>query len=343
MDFNDRDKVTPQARVSKPPKHHETSPLDSSAPRSASLSTKKAGEEARLQRALNPTNPYISQVSHVRPPNGAVVLAGPNRQPPGSTKQSTLPGMWALSRHVGRETDTKSASSESTPPRSPKPTSSNRGRPKGWKPGMSYAMMRGNDPQQRRAPRHARPKAPGVARRPGRPPRAPSPTARQVYETTECSFVVFVCEWEGCKAELHNADTLRRHVRLVHGRGDGERACRWRKCRAGNFKDVRSWRSHLEQAHLIPVEWHLGDGPRNTSDAPCKVPDALRGEVPDYLLGPDGQQVTPSIRDQQLEDFATWRDNRRRLKELLIQRDNNLPDESSESSDEFAERLAGSE
>jgi hypothetical protein len=51
-------------------------------------------------------------------------------------------------------------------------------------------------------------------------------------------------------------------------------------------------------------------------------------------MGSNGQQVTPSIKDQKLEDFATWKENRRKLKELLIQRDENLPDESSESSEE---------
>lgn len=98
--------------------------------------------------------------------------------------------------------------------------------------------------------------------------------------------------------------------------------------------DAQDWHSHLEEAHLVPFGWHVGDGPCNTSGMRTKLPDNSQDVLPDFLMGSDGQQVTPSIKDQELEDFATWKDNRRKLKELLIQRDENLPDESSETSEE---------
>lgn len=78
----------------------------------------------------------------------------------------------------------------------------------------------------------------------------------------------------------------------------------------------------------------MGDGPRNTSDVLAGMPDGSQDDLPDYLRGSDGQQVTPSIKDQQLEDFVTWRENRRKLKKLLVLRDANLPDLSCGSSEE---------
>lgn len=54
-------------------------------------------------------------------------------------------------------------------------------------------------------------------------------------------------------------------------------------------------------------------------------------EIPDYLKDDQGNQVTPSIRDQEVEDFATWKHNRQKLKDLLVQLNDNLPSEESDS------------
>lgn len=257
------------------------------------------------------------------------------------------------------------ASPAATPPQ---PSSNHRGRPKGWKPGMSYAAMRGNTPPTGRKRtttptatqrwKVVRAKAPqaGFARRPGRPPRAPSPHPQEIYHRLESRFVAFLCEWAGCEAELHNLDTLRRHVYFVHGKGYGHgqgldrhgyRVCRWAKCGSGiavgevkdgkqEFRNEEHWRAHVDEVHLIPFGWHVGDGPQNTSAADqMRSGTSLKnGQLPEYLLDSDGHQVTPSIREQELEDFATWRENRRKLKDLLERRDENLQDETSESSDD---------
>ncbi|GAB0135440.1 hypothetical protein EsDP_00003778 [Epichloe bromicola] len=226
----------------------------------------------------------------------------------------------------------------------PKPTltpaSSGKGRPKGWKPGMSYSAMRGKTPQtynkKPRQPRQARVNAPPLVwgRRAGRPPKPRSPTPWELYHKSNMQFMTFLCEWSECKAELHNVDTLRRHVHFVHGRRHAPSACRWGQCKTTGFTNAQDWHSHLDQAHFTPFRWHMGDGPRNTSDVLAGLPDGSQDDLPDYLRGSDGQQVTPSIKDQQLEDFVTWRENRRKLKKLLVLRDSNLPDLSSGSSEE---------
>lgn len=228
--------------------------------------------------------------------------------------------------------------SSATPPTSSRSTPSySRGRPKGWKPGMSYAAMRGNTPPRwktARSPRQPRVKAPlpGFGRRPGRPPRPISPPPKELYYKAKPRFVNFLCEWSGCKAELHNLDTLRRHIRVVH-EIRGKWSCHWGQCKLDGCTDVRQWFSHLEEAHLVPFQWHIGDGPSNTRGTDVEMPDKSPDELPDFLMDSAGHQVTPSIKDQSIEDFATWKENRRKLKELLIQRDKNLPSESSESSE----------
>lgn len=153
-----------------------------------------------------------------------------------------------------------------------------------------------------------------------------------MYRQLRPRFPEFLCEWTGCKAELHNLETLRRHVLFVHG-GSGCR-CFWGKCMA-SVATADEFRSHVEEAHMVPVAWHMGDGPRNWSR--YTGGDGEDGQVPDYLLDEHGVQVTPSIRDQEVEDVLTWRMNRRKLKELLIRRDENLPDEDSDEEGEEEE------
>ncbi|KAJ6440773.1 transcription factor Zn, C2H2 [Purpureocillium lavendulum] len=231
---------------------------------------------------------------------------------------------------------------------------SGRGRPKGWKPGMSYSVMRGKAaPGASGRPRHVKVRVTGaalppqgMAKRRGRPPKPPSPPPEAVYRSLKPQFADFLCEWAGCKAELHNLETLRRHLFAVHGRSE---VCMWAKCAQREPRQTLvsgdQFRQHVEEAHLVPFAWHMGDGPQNrvggslgpagagTGTGPADEKDAdAQVLLPTYLLDADGNQVTPSVREQEVEDLATWRSNRRKLKELLIQRNEALPDE--ESSDE---------
>lgn len=231
------------------------------------------------------------------------------------------------------------------------PGSSKRGRPKGWRPGMSYAEVRGTSPTRPRAAKKIKPAAEPadggtiVVKRRGRPPKQPSPPPVDVYLQQNVAFIAFLCEWAGCKAELHNLETLRRHVRIVHLRplekvDDAGRRCRWGKCGllAGDddeegreFAGVKELEAHVEGEHLVPFSWHVGDGPRNSGWSGKGKGADEEDDVPSYLKDADGNQVTPSIKDQVIEDYATWRDNRRKLKRLLIERDRNLPSESEDS------------
>lgn len=209
-----------------------------------------------------------------------------------------------------------------------------RGRPKGWRPGMpstktglltasayKYLDKDGNV----RIPPPSVPKSTGVKRR-GRPPRDSSPTPRGVWEklVEPPRYVPFLCEWPGCKAQLQNIETLRKHIRVVHGRAD-PLVCRWSACdgRSAEFTQDYEFHDHVDEEHLVPFTWHLGDGQMNEKS--IVEQEKHSDEMPAYLFGTNGEQVTPSVENQEVEDFMTWRENRRRLRQILMQRDANAP------------------
>ena len=262
----------------------------------------------------------------------------------------SIPGMPRppQQQQVKRETTT-SASTPVKPSASGTTTpNTGRGRPKGWKPGMSYAAMRG------RSPRASKPKPGqlvGVVKRRGRPPKQASPPPRELYHTLNPPFLEFLCEWKGCKAELQNLETLQRHVNIVHleeqddddDDDEGRWCCLWGKCGRRDpvpaFSGHSELECHVEEAHMEPFAWHVGDGPANSSGRGGVPAKQDEDEIPAYLKDADGNQVTPSIREQELEDYATWRENRRRLKRLLLERDRNLPSEDESDGPGEAEGL----
>lgn len=192
---------------------------------------------------------------------------------------------------------------------------------------MQYSLLRGKLKPTPRADGGAA----GTGKRRGRPPKQPSPPPQAVYGGLKPNFLAYLCEWMGCRAELHNLDTLRRHVYVVHGKAE---RCLWGEC--GNraeaeqtFLNGAEFEAHMEEEHMVPMSWHVGDGPSNRRMAKVTDPGDA---IPDFLKDKDGNQVSPSVRGQQVEDVITWRNNRRKLAELLRRRDENLP--SDESDDE---------
>lgn len=292
------------------------------------------------------------QEAHLADPNyGEDELASPVDHPSPAKK-----------RKAGRPVGSKSHQSTPVPaadPSAPK----RRGRPKGWRPGMpstktgkpTASAARYLDEHGNRIP-HAPSSAVkgggGPPKRRGRPPRAPPrappPTARKVWEAMEApTYVTFLCEWTRCKAELQNAETLRRHVRKLHGlkeRDGGGWVCRWAKCgrvvegEERVFATVEELHAHLEARHFVPLVWQVGDGACNAQCVPRSAAQ-VEEKIPAYLLGPDGKQVTPWVKYQKEEDNATRMRNRNRLRDILMQRDANAPlqEEDEGSQDEGAE------
>ncbi|KAK7727038.1 hypothetical protein SLS57_003068 [Botryosphaeria dothidea] len=117
------------------------------------------------------------------------------------------------------------------------------------------------------------------------------------------SYSVYKCQWENCAAELHNMETLRKHVFKFHYTQNINRKwpCYWGACQENErFIDPRTGRpngfsvsedlkDHIEFAHLGPKSWELGDGHAGgLSESYDSASEA-------YLSDSRGRRVTPLI------------------------------------------------
>ncbi|KAF2431078.1 hypothetical protein EJ08DRAFT_678642 [Tothia fuscella] len=125
----------------------------------------------------------------------------------------------------------------------------------------------------------------------------------------DVKYAVYKCMWKDCQAELHNLDTLRKHLNKLHGKIDdkGRYTCKWDGCgkkvqtvdqQTGEvktvlqyhyFPDFDLWKDHVEKIHVVPMAWKLGDGP------PGGVSDSGATDSEAYLSDAHGRQVTPRI------------------------------------------------
>ncbi|KAI6244540.1 hypothetical protein HI914_07277 [Erysiphe necator] len=148
-------------------------------------------------------------------------------------------------------------------------------------------------------------------------------------------YYPFKCEWEGCRAELMNMEILRKHVYVAHGKKfqDRSRRCLWGRCgqawKDSYIKDGtttspdsndmatnpgpiystrRDWKEHMEESHLIPFSWHMGDGPCGSRLA---KPSTVWHQP--YLFFADGRQTTPSVASQPIEEGIVHKLNARRF------------------------------
>ncbi|KAI9703783.1 MAG: hypothetical protein M1836_007553 [Candelina mexicana] len=120
-------------------------------------------------------------------------------------------------------------------------------------------------------------------------------------------YQVYHCRWRNCKAELHNLETLRKHLRKIHRDREphGGLPCYWVNCgniidekdrktgqlrkrvEALDFSSEASWNAHMDQEHLEAIAWTLGDGPSTERS------DAHDTEISDYMSDNQGRQATP--------------------------------------------------
>lgn len=88
----------------------------------------------------------------------------------------------------------------------------------------------------------------------------------------------YKCRWQNCTAELHNLETLVKHVFKVHRKATSNNTleCLWRNCgqepahhdplldeqrHPQSFDLETNWRDHIQHKHFDPLSWELGDGP----------------------------------------------------------------------------------
>ena len=97
------------------------------------------------------------------------------------------------------------------------------------------------------------------------------------------AFVSFRCAWIGCRAELHNLETLRKHLFKVHEDkcfNDATKrfSCFWNPCgQIDAFASVAEWQQHIDETHVEAMARQLGDGPTVHPVGKRVVPAARAG------------------------------------------------------------------
>lgn len=261
------------------------------APAKSRASSSQAIGGTAVAQALPPTNPFVKRRGRGRPPRHSSPDNAAPQTPHEKKPKFRQPNM-----------------SASTPHGQPLPKKI--GRPVGWRKsihGKAAAQGQANA-NGRTAPlsanRHA-PSQPSSLRQvsTGNEPISIRSSSRSV----SMQYQSFACQWQNCKADLHNLETLKKHVHKVHRKKVPELECCWGECGRGNsnvFDDEAGWREHLEVKHFGPLAWELGDGPASGLSGMWKLgrivtaqtdsgADAHDSEA--YLSDAHGRRVTPRI------------------------------------------------
>ncbi|KAI1456155.1 hypothetical protein F4805DRAFT_433336 [Annulohypoxylon moriforme] len=292
------------------PQHQRTLTTESKVQGSSATTQLSPSQHTILAVHIRSTSsPSPSQPRRGRPPKDKSRL-GSESTTPGRTISSPLP---STQNEIGGA--------------SPQPKK--RGRPRGWRPGMAYVDVKEGGGESAK-PADSKPRE---AKRRGRPPRTLLPSAtvgRERYLRANARYLPFLCEWRwspgrSCPAELQNMKTLRKHVDIVHG-DEEPLICRWGRCGARKnpirFSEQAKLDEHLEKAHFRSFVWHMGEGYQNDGISLLK---RNSDGLPKYLFDKDGEQVTPSVTEQQFEDDQQYKERKRKLKQLLILQDENAP------------------
>jgi hypothetical protein len=248
--------------------------------RGRSSSHAVGGESVKVQAPLPATtNPFIKQKRRGRPPRhsppNATTPATPNRPTGSADMSASAPRPSGAAAGVGYSAFR--SATQYGPDGQPLPKK--KGRPVGWRkaihgsaaavsrPGMNGHTGSGNHhPMQpstlRTEPIRIDSRSPSVANR-------------------IVQYQSFKCKWQNCSADLHNLETLTKHVFKVHKKETPQNTleCLWADCGkeiAGSdsmmnmsperhapreFGAENMWREHIQQSHTVPLAWEQGDGP----------------------------------------------------------------------------------
>ncbi|KAK5319174.1 hypothetical protein LTR93_007869 [Exophiala xenobiotica] len=145
---------------------------------------------------------------------------------------------------------------------------------------------------------------------------AADPAQISVTVSSQSSLPQFKCRWKGCKAHLHNLDTLRQHIVKVHQptQEDVDQfgyICWWKRCQyleddgkggigpSKTFDNMTAWLGHVEEDHLYQLAMKLGDGPSTKYIDPQTVlQDRSR-----YLSDESGRMTTPTSSTKAQDDL----------------------------------------
>ncbi|OAL50807.1 hypothetical protein IQ07DRAFT_631744 [Pyrenochaeta sp. DS3sAY3a] len=270
------------------------------------------GSEGGVQKAQalpQPSNPFQVKKRRGRPPRNSL----PHSTPPAKPKSTPNPQAMSAATPPGGSRASGSgyrAFQQYGPNGEPLPKK--KGRPVGWRKaihGSPAAQARMQNNRFTVASKHNQASHPTNLRNvstSGNEPILIDSRSPSVVSTQAPQYQSYPCKWEGCKAELHNLDTLIKHVYKMHRKlsPNNMHECLWGDCHKMQkldpstglvvpvsspyaFAEERDWRFHVHQNHLSPVSWTLGDGPAGG------VFDSSGSET--YLNDAQGRQVTPRI------------------------------------------------
>ncbi|KAK5112588.1 hypothetical protein LTR62_003902 [Meristemomyces frigidus] len=171
-----------------------------------------------------------------------------------------------------------------------------KGRPVGWRKSVHSREAQGLTPPK-----------PGASR-------GPKKNSTSTKPLVEAEPQIWYCLWRDCDAQLHNQDTLKKHVVKIHGRANERQyECLWRGCDAvaairdvgkgkgkllkdeegefATFPDLKGWLWHVDDKHLRPIAKRQGDGPKGGVASNHNATDSEA-----YLSDAQGRSVTPIIR-----------------------------------------------
>ena len=205
----------------------------------------------------------------------------PRPTPDVAQRGSTIP-----KRDRPPESTNKSSTSETVPKKRGRPPGSgtpNRGRPSGRGRPVSYRTEVPEDGIGILLPSRSPSTSSHLSHIEAMPEAEKKKKGKRSRQAIAPSFQVFKCQWQGCSSELHNLETLRKHLFKLHGKAEsseGEASfetvqkkipCLWLDCKhegffgsttgTMKFEDSDSWRDHVEHRHLQTIAWELGDGP----------------------------------------------------------------------------------
>lgn len=115
-----------------------------------------------------------------------------------------------------------------------------------------------------------------IQRSPNNVESAPSRKAKKpkVSPAPPPKYQVYKCRWKKCEGQLHNLETLRKHVHSHKSQFDDDFECLWEGCdvtkvaepsdserQSLTFKSETSWERHMDGRHVDRYAWELGDGP----------------------------------------------------------------------------------
>ena len=221
------------------------------------------GAQVKVQALLEAINPFIKKKRRGRPPRNSLPdTTEPVKQPaPMSSSDRPASGASGVGYSAFR------SATQYNPDGTPIPKK--KGRPVGWRkaihgsaatqvqtnPKKDTGLLNKHQPPQPSSMRNVRTDD-AVIRIDSRSPSV----MNRVFQS-------YKCKWLNCKAELHNMDTLKKHVFKVHRKDTVGNTlnCLWDDCikdtHSPSFDLESNWRSHVQQAHFDPLLWELGDGP----------------------------------------------------------------------------------